>query len=292
MTIPVRCEWRRYPDGFAVVKREPKPDDDEDPRFEPGLWLTPRKPKRWETYVLEGIGNRLCLELANMPITKEGIVDFANRWGTFGILWGTKASDDEQMAVIAGVVSAFRHTIEQVVDAGGEPGPDFEDWVQLKLRRGKLAGDTVSRNFLEVSGLYAFCYAEFLELLESRVEFRRCPRCGKLLARGKVGKPQIYCSDACLMAMYYRRRKKKAAEAAKEDGSENVVNLMGALVEKVQEQEAKLKDEYAKQVRKVSASGREVERTSVGKGRHREGSTTLNTDSKRRRDVARLKRAT
>ena len=36
--------------------------------------------------------------------------------------------------------------------------------------------------------------------------------CGKFLARGRVGKPVVYCSDACLMTMY-RRRKKAASEA-------------------------------------------------------------------------------
>ena len=227
MTTSVRCEWRRYPDGFQVVERERKAGDKatDGDVFEPWLWLTPRNPDRWETYVLEGTENRICLALANMPLTQEGVLSFANRWGTFGVLMGAKASDDEQMTVIGDMAVVHRQMIEHVVD--GEPGPDFDDWVQenwsvlLTLRRGRLAGDTESRNFLQAEALYAFCCAEFVELLESGVEFRRCPRCGKLLARGKVGKPQIYCSDACLMAMYRRRKK---ARAAREDT--NVVNLM------------------------------------------------------------------
>ena len=48
-----------------------------------------------------------------------------------------------------------------------------------------------------------------MQLLDSGVEIRRCPRCGSLLALGTVGQPAIYCSNACRIAMHRRRKKKK-----------------------------------------------------------------------------------
>ena len=71
MAFVVRCEWRRYPDGFHLVEREPKEGDiilpgaDEQPGPDgwcDWLWLTPRNPNRSESYVLEGTDNRVCLD--------------------------------------------------------------------------------------------------------------------------------------------------------------------------------------------------------------------------------------
>ena len=93
----------------------------------------------------------------------------------------------------------------------------IDEWEQerfqslLYFRRGKLYGDTEPRNFLQTKSLLQFCMTEFLQLLENGVKFRRCPRCGKLLAGGKVGKPQIYCSEACLKAIFRRKQKEEAS---------------------------------------------------------------------------------
>ena len=209
MAVVVRCEGRRYPDGFHLIEREPKEGDFAQPgrpmqRPSGGwcgwLWLTPRNPDRWEPYVLEGTDHRVCLHLANIPTTPEGmptqqgVVAFANRWGAFGAhrARARGPTGDEQLEIIATTVNQFRKAIGYAADR--TPGPDLDDWVQehcqtqLTLRRGKLSGDAESQCFFQARSLTDFCLAEFLQLLEADVEFKRCPRCSKLLAGGKVGK--------------------------------------------------------------------------------------------------------
>lgn len=87
-------------------------------------------------------------------------------------------------------------------------------WPELRLRRGKLHGDTASRVFLEAKTLRDFCTAELIQWLGTGNEIRRCPTCGTLFAVGKAGTQPTYCSNACRITAHRRQKRAQAAPAS------------------------------------------------------------------------------
>jgi hypothetical protein len=233
MAAMVRLEWWRYPDGFDIVER---PEGYGGKLREvgllgrhswgsgvyekllkgPRLWLEARKPTAVERYVIEGTDKRVFLELANIPPTPAGAQAFTNQWGLL-TSWGLRETWT-RVDIIHARAKTLNEGIRHTKSQPNKPPPGYTEQsfsIRLNLRRGKLTGDITPRVFLQADTLEEFCWAEFMQLLDSGVEIRRCPRCGSLLALGTVGQPAIYCSNACRIAMHRRHRKERDQRAAK-----------------------------------------------------------------------------
>ena len=213
MNAMVRLDWFCDQRGYEVV---------EDGRWSPipgsevrllgaatnsaGPWLVGRSGQK-RRYLLEGTDNRLSLELANTPCTTDGALAFATRWGL--LIPGHRQRLREFYRTVARMKRA-------AILIEGANTAELEalrkDGVSLRFRIGRLTGDSTSRTFLDAEILRDFCWAEFMQLVDGNLVVRKCPRCGKLLALGKVGKQPTHCSAACRSGMYRERKREKAAK--------------------------------------------------------------------------------
>jgi len=204
MGAMIRLQWVRYPNGFKV---------DDSGR------LVLRKPGRSELYLLEGTTSRVFLDLANVGASTESVLTFVDRWG---LLFTNRGS--AKVTVVTHHAETMREAIEEAQRSSAAEDLDkllFTHGLHtsLSMRWAKLPGDSAPRFFLKPEGLWYFCCAELLQLVDAGTEIRRCPRCGTLFAIGKVGKPPMYCSAACKVAMH--RKAKRALELR----ASNVVRL-------------------------------------------------------------------
>ena len=171
-------------------------------------------PKRdRHSYVLEGTGNGLFLELANAPDTIEGALAFVNKWG---VPYSDSRSGELAVRSFHRMADMMRNAVHlakldpaAAVERLGRTRA-WKPGVELTLRFGRLPGDTTPRIFLDAGDLFDFCKAEFLQLLEGGTEIRDCGNCGTLFTIGRVGNQPVYCSDRCRVAMH--RKKKRASE--------------------------------------------------------------------------------
>ena len=80
MAAIFRLEWQRDARGYDVVERGPSPGRTVLTDVSAATLIVPRGGKP-ETYVVEGIENRIFEQLANAPRTPEGALSFVNKWG-------------------------------------------------------------------------------------------------------------------------------------------------------------------------------------------------------------------
>jgi hypothetical protein len=247
--VTVRLEWTRYPDGFELTddpnriweerrsrvrprllgpnKQWPSADCDEvrnarmtlacaaAARAEarrknepPGRFLVPRKPKRSESYLLEGTAQHVFIDLANVQDDDTSVLAFVDKWG---LLNNINDNFDASRSTPAMLGMDMRRAIANLQ----RDPPDWMLRILPRLRRAKLAGDSAPRIFLQPDDLFGFCCAEFLQFMEAGIEIRTCPRCGTLFAMGKVGKPPLYCSRACKVAIHRKAKRARELRASK-----------------------------------------------------------------------------
>jgi hypothetical protein len=227
MGATIRLQWIREHDYRVVdmeeMRREklPRMRLDDDPALArsilddlnspgPGWpWIDACSPEaKREVYTLEGVHNGVYLALANVKPNTESVLAFTKDWGPLTTLDTSIVSVRRVIAQAA----LMREAIGELQRSPRAKGLDVRLaerglHARLHLALDRFNTDSAPRVFLRADDLLQFCIAELL--MEGR-EIRSCPRCGTMFATGKVGKPPLYCSDACKVAMH--RKKKREAE--------------------------------------------------------------------------------
>lgn len=211
MSAVIRLEWEKALDGYRI-ERVPPMDNawrdtlvanaaDDDP------FRVVAKNKRFKRYPVEGTSDEVFMDFANTPLTPEGVLAFAERWGLPRSPKGPAWLDGDFYTPIRSLreVIALAHN--------GDP-------LELERRMKKtnvgvcsvlfsrLPGDSSPRVFMQPRNLLDFMHLEFMQTLAGSAHFRPCAYCGFFFTvGGGTGrrKTRMYCSPNCRLGQHRHR---------------------------------------------------------------------------------------
>jgi hypothetical protein len=213
MSAVIRLEWATAFDGYRIERAPPMDDALRDTLVANAADHDPfrvvAKNKRFKRYSVEGTSDEVFMDFANTPLTPEGVLAFAERWGL--------PSSPKGPAWLEADFYAPIRSLRTVIKLAGTGDPATIERSIKKNNIGvcsvlfsRLPGDSSPRVFMQPKNLLAFMHLEFMQTLAGSAHFRPCAHCGFFFTIG-VGtgkrKTRMYCSENCRLRQYRQSRK-------------------------------------------------------------------------------------
>ena len=135
------------------------------------------KNKRFKRYPVEGTRNEVFMDFANTPLTPEGVLAFAERWGLPSSPNGPAWLEADFYAPIRSL-----RTVIKLAGTGGQVA--LEQSIKktnigvCSVLFSRLPGDSAPRVFMQPRNLLDFMHLEFMQTLAGSAHFRPCAYCG------------------------------------------------------------------------------------------------------------------
>jgi hypothetical protein len=218
MSAVIRLEWATAFDGYRIERAPPMDDGLRDTLVANAADHDPfrvvAKNKRFERYPVEGTSNEVFMDFANTPLTPEGVLAFAERWGLPASPTGPAWLDGDFYSPI--------RSLRDVIALANNGDPLELERCMKKTNVGvcsvlfsRLPGDSSPRVFMQPKNLLAFMHLEFMQTLAGSAYFRPCAYCGSFFTIGAgTGKRKTrrYCSEYCRVRQHRHRKGVRAVE--------------------------------------------------------------------------------
>jgi hypothetical protein len=214
MAATIRLEWQRDSNGYDIDER-PKKEGRTYLTSDPGgTFVVPQGGKK-ETYVVEGIRDRVFEKLANTQNTTGGVLSFANAWGLLGNAMSEGDMREQEVSDFYEGIKDLRWLINLAQELRAtqqlsrlEQAMNQKGVGPMNLRFGRLLGDSTPRLFFQPRSLWLFCCTEVMQIVAAGGEIKNCLNCGAFFTIGidpGARSTRTYCSNRCRMAMHRRK---------------------------------------------------------------------------------------
>ena len=218
MSAVIGLEWEKSLDGYSIEREPPMMEPLRSSLLAAAQGHDPfrvvARSDRFKRYSVEGTGSEVFIAFANTPLTQEGVLAFAERWG---LPRGRKGP-----AYLDGDFHTPIRSLRRVIELAGTGGPVALERSIKKTNIGvcsvlfsRLPGDSSPRVFMQPRNLLDFMHLEFMQTLAGSAHFRPCTHCGSFFTVG-VGtgkrKTRMYCSENCRLRQHRHRERVRTAE--------------------------------------------------------------------------------
>jgi hypothetical protein len=207
----IHLVWKVDSLGYEIVKRgQPVAEED---------WVVPLggEPKLIDVELGK---HNIFIDLANSGQRSgcEGVLEFVNTWGLLCDIRIASQRLSEFLDARQNLISAIRGDAQALLrfvslgrgnsGRGVGFGPLHAAYV-LRPGGSKL-------NLVAVS-LLQFCVLEFLHARDGGVNVLPCRACGRILPLHRVGRPKIYCNEACKQRSWRKAHREAINRARREE---------------------------------------------------------------------------
>jgi hypothetical protein len=161
-------------------------------------------------------GRVAFIDLANMPLTPEGVQSFTKRWGlledspSFRVAHYYRTAENMETACVSGnrgefdvmakIIDKYRKGLGPLQTRFGWRGAQRQPYPFLEPSSQPYL-------FFEASSLHQFCWLDLMQTYSGGADVSCCPGCGTFLAMRNWGRPKKHCSDACRTRASRSRRR-------------------------------------------------------------------------------------